>query len=161
MLTGIDMRHLVDEIIEAESIWGIEVEWLCEKMFDASGDEEMVAVLEIFLVKKLRLRNKKIDNIALDAALNFMQNNQLYAIKEIQEITYTTGKTLERYFFSQVGLSPKRYARICRFNTVKSIVDQDPSSNWPDIAFDMGYYDQSHFIKEFKEFSGKTPTEYC
>ncbi|HEY9559732.1 MAG TPA: helix-turn-helix domain-containing protein, partial [Anseongella sp.] len=65
------------------------------------------------------------------------------------------------YFLAQVGLSPKRYARICRFNMVRELFDKDPSRNWQEVAFSLGYYDQSHFIREFKEFSGKTPHEYC
>lgn len=160
-LTGLNMRHLADDIIEAGSIWGKEVELLCEQMYEASGTGEMIWMLEKFLCEKLRQRRKKEKNLALEGALEFMGAARFYTLREIQEMTFTSKKTLERYFLDQVGLSPKRYARISRFNMVRNLFDRDPTVNWQEIAFPMGYYDQSHFIKEFKEFSGKTPYEYC
>ena len=160
-LTGLSMRHLADDIVEADSIWGNEVELLCEQMYESSGTGEMIWMLERFLTKKLRQRERKDRNLALEKALELMGDPRYHSLKEIQEQTYISKKTLERYFLEQVGLSPKRYARICRFNIVKNLFDQDPSLDWQEIVFSAGYYDQSHFIKEFKEFSGKTPREYC
>ncbi|WP_158640630.1 helix-turn-helix domain-containing protein [Anseongella ginsenosidimutans] len=160
-LTGLNMRYLADDIIEADSVWGNEVELLCEQMYEASGTGEMIWMLEKFLTGKLRQQQKKRNNLAMAGALELMGGKKFYTLKAIQEMTFTSKKTLERYFLDQVGLPPKRYARICRFNLVKNMFDQQPGMNWQEIAFQLGYYDQSHFIKEFKEFSGKTPNEYC
>lgn len=160
-LTGLNMRYLADDIMEADCIWGKEVDLLCERLYEASGTGEMIWMLENFLCAQLRKRRKKEKNIALEGALDYMNGSRFYTLKQIQDLTFTSKKTLERYFLDQIGLSPKRYARICRFNIVKSFIDQDPAANWQDVAFPLGYYDQSHFIREFKEFSGKTPGEYC
>src|SRR3546814_262352 len=160
-LTGLNMQHLADDIVEAESLWGNEVELLCEQMYESSGTGEMIWILEKFLCKKIRQQRKREKNLALQNALELMEGRRSFNLREIQEQTHISKKTLERYFLAQVGLSPKRYARICRFNMVRELFDKDPSRNWQEVAFSLGYYDQSHFIREFKEFSGKTPHEYC
>lgn len=160
-LTGLDMREVADDIIEADSIWGRDVELLCERLYESDTAGEMIWVLENFLRKKLEKRKKDSRNRTLEFALEYLHTGRAYSLEEIRMLTHTTKKTLERYFVNQVGLSPKRYARICRFNLIKNIFDQNPAADWRETAYKLGYYDQSHFIKEFREFSGKTPHEYC
>ena len=58
-----------------------------------------------------------------------------------------------------IGLSPKTYLSVLRFKKVVDRIQSGPL-NWQDILFDCGYFDQAHFIKEFKEFSGFTPKEF-
>lgn len=60
-------------------------------------------------------------------------------------------------FHEQVGMAPKRYARIVRLN---ALLKEVSSSNWADLAARFGYYDQPHFVREFREFSGTTPTGF-
>jgi AraC-like DNA-binding protein len=69
-------------------------------------------------------------------------------------------KTFERKFIEQVGISPKLFSRIIRFNTAIALKMNNPERSWTDIAHGCGYYDQMHFIKDFKLFSGITPTQY-
>lgn len=159
-LTGLDMRHLADDIIDAGELWGKEVEWLCEALYEATDTPSMIQIVERFLSEKLGRHNKREANPALTAAIERMSFGRLYTLTEIREITCMSKKTLERCFLTHIGLSPKRYARICRFNTVKTLLDQNPNLKWQEVAFSLDYYDQSHFIKEFKEFAGKPPVEY-
>ena len=68
---------------------------------------------------------------------------------------------LDRTFNTRVGIPPKTLSRIIRFQQVfKMLEQQNASPNWPQIALECGYYDQSHFIKEFKAFAGREPTAY-
>jgi AraC-like DNA-binding protein len=66
---------------------------------------------------------------------------------------------LERGFNEAVGLAPKVLARIIRFQRVFQEVDGFQAPDWAQVALDCGYYDQSHFVKDFRQFSGQTPTE--
>lgn len=157
-LTGMGMRHLADNIVSAEGVWGREVEWLCEAMYEAGSTLGMIQVLEQFLYKKLKSSRREL-NKSLEAALYFMHHN-IYSLKEIKERTFLSERTLERYFASHIGLSPKKYARICRFNAVKEALDKNPSRDWHEMIYSFGYFDKSHFIKEFKTLSGKTPGQY-
>ena len=159
MLTGMGMRHLADNIVSADCVWGREVEWLCEAMYEAPDTLGMIQVLEQFLYKKLKSNQKWNLNKSLEAAVYYMHHNT-YSLKEIKERTFLSERTLERYFASHIGLSPKKYARICRFNAVKEALDKNPRGDWHELVYSFGYFDQSHFIKEFKTLSGKTPRQY-
>ncbi|SIN90855.1 AraC-type DNA-binding protein [Chitinophaga niabensis] len=66
---------------------------------------------------------------------------------------------LERLFKRYVGLSPKFYARIIRFNHIFHL-NQERNPDWTHLAFNAGYYDQSHFIRNFKAFTGEDPSGY-
>jgi AraC-like DNA-binding protein len=59
-----------------------------------------------------------------------------------------------------VGMTPKLFSRIQRFQQTRTFIQQNRSPNWADVALDLGYFDQSHLIREFLEFSGLSPTDY-
>jgi AraC-like DNA-binding protein len=69
-------------------------------------------------------------------------------------------RRLASTFREQVGLPPKRYARILRFRHVLRRLDGRPEAQWAEIAYDCGYYDQAHFNRDFRAFAGTTPTDY-
>jgi methylphosphotriester-DNA--protein-cysteine methyltransferase len=69
-------------------------------------------------------------------------------------------KYLERQFLKIIGLTPKSYSRIARFQNVMQALKYAAFHPWPSLALDCGYYDQAHFIKEFKAFTGATPSEF-
>lgn len=66
-------------------------------------------------------------------------------------------RQLERKFEQLVGLSPKQLARIIRFQSVFRSAGCTPAPAWAEVALDCGYYDQAHFIREFKQLSGQSP----
>ena len=69
------------------------------------------------------------------------------------------GRYLQQLFQKYIGVSPKFFARIVRFSYIfKVIKDEDP--NWADVVYEAGYYDQSHFIRNFKAFTGEDPSAY-
>ncbi len=68
-------------------------------------------------------------------------------------------RKLERQFKSYVGLSPKFYARVIRLSHIFELMQQGDQS-WSDLVYHSGFYDQSHFIKNFKEFTGEDPSAY-
>jgi AraC-like DNA-binding protein len=63
-------------------------------------------------------------------------------------------------FRAEVGLTPKAFARVRRFHGVLDRLQDSVEPDWSDVAFDCGYYDQAHFIHEFKEFCGMSPARY-
>ena len=80
-------------------------------------------------------------------------------IQEVVNLSGISERSLERYFKHHIGLSPKFYCRILRFANVFKLIQSD-GFNWSDIAYLAGFYDQSHFIKNFKEFTGEEPSNY-
>ncbi|MEQ9376777.1 MAG: helix-turn-helix domain-containing protein [Imperialibacter sp.] len=82
--------------------------------------------------------------------------------RQVGELAVGVGiseRQLERLFHQHVGISPKYYSRIIRFNKIFDLMqNQDPA--WVQMALDSGHFDQSHFIKNFKAFTGEEPTSY-
>jgi transcriptional regulator GlxA family with amidase domain len=68
-------------------------------------------------------------------------------------------RSLERYFKQWIGLTPKFYSRIIRFAHIFELVNKD-QKNWAEISAQAGFYDQAHFIKNFRAFTGEEPSKY-
>jgi len=67
-------------------------------------------------------------------------------------------RNFERKCKERLGMPAKMYARIARFHKAYKILESRPIISWTDLTYEVGYYDQTHFIKDFKEFTGLTPT---
>jgi AraC-like DNA-binding protein len=81
----------------------------------------------------------------------------------ITAVTDRVGLSAKRFierFKMDVGLTPKRYCRIRRFQRAVTLVHQGSEIDWAAVALDCGYFDQAHFIHDFKSFAGLTPTGY-
>lgn len=161
-ITGIQMEHIADGIIAAEDIWGRELEWLCDEMQSAACLEDALQVLETFLLARYtRTRlHYRVDNVRHALSL-IEQSHGTVSIKDLQYQTHTSRKTLERAFLNYVGLKPKLYSEIVRYNAAKDWIDKTfTDQRIAAFAYDSGYYDGSHFAAEFRRFSGVTPREY-
>jgi AraC-like DNA-binding protein len=84
----------------------------------------------------------------------------MWAIKDLAVKLGISQKHLISMFSNKVGLAPKAFSRISKFQKVIHQLESIKRIEWTWIATDCGYYDQSHFIKEFSEFSGVNPSEY-
>lgn len=81
-------------------------------------------------------------------------------IKSIRDKVFLTERTLERKFKNQTGLTPKQFAKIIQFQTSLSKLSQADFDKLTHVGLDSGFTDQSHFIRVFKEYTGKTPSYY-
>jgi transcriptional regulator GlxA family with amidase domain len=79
---------------------------------------------------------------------------------DIARMVGMSERNMQRYFLFYIGVSPKSFMRIARFNTVTKLLEQQNSVKWQDILMVSGYYDSAHFSREFKSITGRTPSEY-
>ncbi|WP_027376383.1 helix-turn-helix domain-containing protein [Kaistella palustris] len=161
-ITGINMEHMADQIIAAEDIWPVGFDFLCDEMQSAPSLEATVEVLEKFLCREMYKTSVhyRIQNAQNAVALITGSCGQL-EIADVQNMTNTSRKTLERAFLNYLGLTPKFYARIIRFNALKEYLVSNPQNeSLTSLAYDHGFYDSSHLSAEFKRFSGCTPTGF-
>ena len=82
------------------------------------------------------------------------------AIRDLAATIGITQKHLITLFDKFVGLKPKLFERICKFQSVLKTIEVGRTVQWTDVALACGYYDQAHFIKEFQAFSGLNPARY-
>jgi len=131
---------------------------LYEKIYEADSDESKINLLNKFFLQRLLTADlpEPLIGQALQIILQQQGNLRIDALTDHLDVHY---KTLERKFKTYVGLSPKTFARVLRFkNTYKqfhAIAHHDSS-----FFLDLGYYDQNHFIKDFKYFLHTTPSKY-
>ena len=90
---------------------------------------------------------------ALDTAIG---TNGLISVTGLAKRVNLSNRQLERQFLDTVGMTPKRFCRIRRFQHVLQAMEE-PGANWADAAVECGYYDQAHLIRDLRRFSGLTP----
>lgn len=107
-----------------------------------------------------QLSTKKIESTEIDVAVDELQaSHGSVSITELCKKTGISERQLERQFSKYIGLSPKFYARIMRLGYIFELM-QNQDNSWADLVYQSGFYDQSHFIKNFKEFTGEDPSAY-
>lgn len=127
-----------------------------ERMFSAPNNNERVSIITAFL--ESRLKELKRPEIAYTVKTILKAKGQVN-INELSSQCFLSVRQLERNFKEHTGFSPKAFARITRFNSVIGQA-QNTGKSLTEIAYSFGYYDQSHFIQDFKTFSGYNPRTY-
>ena len=124
-----------------------------------SVEEQKVKLLEEFVMHHYNIHKPEPDYI--DHAANFIvEHNGMIQVSDLLKDSYMSRRSFERKFFHKVGLSPKYYARIRRIGYLLSFVAGKRKADWPKLLADCEFYDQAHFIKDFKEFTGRSPQQY-
>jgi AraC-like DNA-binding protein len=114
------------------------------------------ALANVFFLQRLSLKSDRFISIAEDLYLT----NGSITIDDLAKRHAIGFRSLERLFKNMVGLAPKELSKIIRFQSVLNrLKDKDFDDNFLRLAFEMGFYDQSHFTKEIKSFTGQTPSQ--
>jgi AraC-like DNA-binding protein len=153
------MDKLNNLTLEADCIWGNEIHCIREAILHELCIEKRFSILENYFLQKGK---SKMENHALVhySVGQLMQSPQMWTIKNLSGKTGITQKHLITLFKKYVGLSPKIFSRINKFQKVVQLIEQQQKVEWASLAYECGYYDQAHFIKEFQAFSGINPVSY-
>jgi len=152
--------ELCNSHVSLEQLWGAEAVHLREKLLTAGTPPAKFSILEQFLVAQAArpLRQHPAIAFALQA---FQAEGGAETVGEMAAQTGFSSRRFSQLFSQQVGLTPKLFGRICRFQQVLSLLYAGPASpDWSVIALNCGYFDQAHFIHDFQAFAGLTPTHY-
>jgi AraC-like DNA-binding protein len=126
----------------------------------STGDaKEKADFLEKFVLHFYNVR-KPAPDLVDEAANLIVANHGKVNINELCNEIFISRRQFERRFLQKVGLSPKYYARLRRIGYICSVMAGKEDVNWQDLYYDLDYYDQSHFIKDFKIFTGRSPSDY-
>jgi AraC-like DNA-binding protein len=156
---NVPLNELVNKETPLTELFGDKkTEPLSRKIIQAKTTDERIDIAEKFLVDIL---NDKvtIDNIVkstIDTMLLSKGRKPLISILN----DATKRRQLERNFIKQIGLSPKQLSKVIRLQTTLHMLLSQKTKTLIDIAYENEYYDQAHFIKDFKEFTGITPKEF-
>jgi AraC-like DNA-binding protein len=153
------LNEIVDQVIDLDSYIGPRAFELEEKIFNAKSHQDRVTVLDGFLIDRLK-RSANEDHFVAQACRYIAQSGGEYSITNLASLVGLSERQIERKFLSQVGISPKLFSRVARFQKFVSMAKLDPQLTLTDAALACGYYDQAHFIRDFREFSGMSPSQF-
>lgn len=153
------LKEIENKVISFEELYGSEGKRIGDAVLSASSTEERIKLMEEFLLNRLANTNA-IDRIVQSTVETILSANGTCSVDLLSKQNNTNRRQLSRKFFSDIGLSPKQLSKTIRLQaTLKALLTEDVSS-LTSLAYDNEYYDQAHFIKEFKEFTGLTPKEF-
>ncbi|QJB34606.1 helix-turn-helix transcriptional regulator [Chitinophaga oryzae] len=129
---------------------------LSEQLLHAVTFEQKVQILESFLLQRLK-RNNAPDG-KTEWAIHLLQQGQ--TLPQVQAALNLSERSLERYFKHHIGITPKMYARIYRFQSALDLIRQSNFGSLTAVAHLRQYFDQAHFIKAFQQFAGASPKHF-
>ncbi len=152
---GVPADELRDQHVSLADLWGAAGARVRERLLDAPRPHGLLRVLEQILMERVRA-------LEVDPCVQWAMD-ALDRGAPVGAVTDRLGLSPARFirrFAATVGLTPKRYARLRRFDRVLSSVAAGRAIDWARVALDCGYFDQAHLIHEFRDFSGLSPTAY-
>ncbi len=154
-IQGMDIKN---QMLDLRSVIGSEASELEEKMMLAINNNVRLKIITEFLEGKLAKLKKQPPGV-FETIKYIIQTNGITNVEELAKQNFRSTRQFERNFKQFAGFNPKLFSRIIRFQNALREYDNKGKS-LTDIAYACGYYDQSHFIHDFKEFSGHNPKEY-
>jgi len=150
-----------DQIADLRDLLGKPVRTLHERLKEESDLDRRVVLLEDFLLGRLAAKEKRVVNITMVGKIirEMQQNPDPNSIRIIAGQYNISSRYLGKLFLQYTGVTPKLYDKIRRFQQSLRLITENQSS-LTSIAYDCGYFDQSHFIRDFKHFAGITPSSY-
>ena len=156
---GLPAGELQNGQAALEALWGSQ---RCGRLRERLLEARTVA--SRFVIVEQALCAQITRPLALPAVAFALQVfDSVAAVPTVGEVTRQTGLSRRRFievFRDQVGLTPKVYWRLQRFRHVVQRVHRAPGVGWADLALECGYYDQAHLIRDFRAFSGLSPSAY-
>ncbi len=158
-LTDIPIRELENQALSLDSLFGQEGKELESKILYAKDNLERIGIIEDFLIRRLR-HKKELDLLVKSTIQTITATKGNFSINQYAEQIGYNRRAILRKFTQSVGLNPKQYARIIRLQATLKTLSSKQVDSLTRLAYENNYFDQAHFIKEFKSFTGHTPKQF-
>lgn len=155
-LSPADLTNRMPDLFSALGNKGKELE---ERVFLAPGTNHRIQILTSFLEQQY-LKCEKDEHPAIAAVRHVIEYGHNHTVRELADHFNLSERQFERKFKEYAGFTPKKYLRLVRFGEACNRYKEAEFKTLSKIALSCGYYDQSHFIKDFKDFSGYLPSDF-
>jgi AraC-like DNA-binding protein len=156
-LLGIPLNEIADRYIDASSIVDLEMREVNQRLGDTDDYLKMIVIVEEYLIQKVR-KIRQLHSPIEKIATIISNRPHKFTLAWFADQACLSPRQFERKFLERVGVRPKLYCRIARFYQAFEMKQNNPGLEWLYVAIACGYTDFQHLSKEFKEFSGQTPT---
>jgi AraC-like DNA-binding protein len=154
-LLRVPAKELAARHVSLADICGHAATWLHGQLVDASSAQIRFRILEAWLLQRVAKVNAS--RLLVLQALSLLDHLSVAIVCRKLGIV---PKRLIRLFNAEVGLTPKLYSRVRRFERILMDIERTTKVNWAAMGAGHGYYDQAHFAHDFRDFSGYSPAEY-
>lgn len=158
-LTGMPQNELTNSCVDAELLLTKDVNFVNEKLNECHSYPEMLSVVECFLIKLIRQSKREAHRVDA-AALYFLQQEKRISMDWLARETCLSAKQFERKFRERTGVTASTLGRLNRFTKTVRMKNARPDLDWLSIAIQSGYYDYQHLVRDYKDFTGLTPTTF-
>jgi AraC-like DNA-binding protein len=156
---GVPGDELADTHVDLETLWGSSAIRLRERLCEASTAAERFCLLEESLIS--HLFRPMAQHYAVSTALESFGRQIDATVRDMARNVGLSQRRFIQVFKAEVGVTPKLFSRVQRFQRARAIIHRlEKAADWSGIAMECGYFDQSHLIREFLEFSGLSPAAY-
>ncbi|MBA4849317.1 helix-turn-helix transcriptional regulator [Emticicia sp. BO119] len=145
--------------VSLQELFGIDGIVLENKILQAETTERRIAIAEAFLLQKL-ITPESINQLIKSSVEMIVRLGGQLSVDELSENVQINRRQLERKFSAIIGLSPKQLSKIIRLQAALKLLSTQNTENLTTIAYESNYYDQAHFIKDFKDFTGVSPKQF-
>ncbi len=156
-LFDLNMKKLTDQVVDLRK-WIPSNKVVADEQFRGITMADRIDVVSTWLKKVCD--KKQIEDPVHGVVAKILDRRGMATVTEMVQWARISERQLQNQFNYFVGLSPKRYARILRFNYIFELI-QERGRMWTDVAYEAAYYDQSHFIRNFRDFTGENPAAYA
>lgn len=151
------MQVLTDSRCPAEDLFA-NVDSLTDKVMRASNDAQRIEACVRFLRDAVKSER---DNTSIRRAIEAISRSHgKITVESLATLTGRSRRSLELQFRQEVGISPKMFCRTIRFRHLYDSVSESPQLGWVQTALDSGFFDQSHLIRDFRQFAGDSPASF-
>jgi len=154
------LKELADTETSLDVLFGeVPAKELTLKIMGAGNTQERIEIIEAFLLSKLN-EDSTIDRFVKSTVDALVSTKGSVPINALLKEDISKRRQLERDFKKQIGISPKQLGRVIRLHSALQMLLNEEGESLTRIAYENEYYDQAHFIKDFKEFTGISPKEF-
>ncbi len=151
---SVPVPEVCNQVVQLENVWGRDGRSLRERLLEASTPASKFRVLEKVLLQHLA----PLFDPAIQYAIAALRRGA--PVSQVASRLRLMPRTLRRRFSNQVGITPKRFARVHRLQRVLRAIRQSTAPDWCALAAEHGYTDQAHLIHDFRDLAGITPAGY-
>ena len=156
---GVPSTELRNQGVPLDLLWGADAACARDRLWEEKTSESRFRVLEETLLTRARGRFDR--HAAVRYALDvFDRSNGMRPVGDVIQRIGFSPRRFSELFRSEVGLSPKAFCRVRRFNEVLKRIERLTDVDWADVALSCGYFDQAHFNHDFRGFAGLSPSAY-
>jgi len=152
------MSDLYNQYIDLEDLEDDELNHLRETLSCERDAESCIQLIELFFMRRVVETDYHYKRV--QHSLNQIINHPQIEVKTLAENACLGYRQFKRVFTSYVGMSPKEYCQVVRFQRALYLLQRHPEMEMTDLSYSCGFYDPSHLVKDFRKFTGCSPTHY-